>query len=335
MLIPRLASAHNSTPIQLYDLYIRRLNRRGGTAKGTARVITMIRDEMQIHTRGFAESLKLLVPREEYAIIVAGEESSDIPTALSNLMKLRERSDKINRANRKAFGTIATYYFLILATFWAVAKFSLPTLEPFARSRAQSPSTSQSFILTGAHWATGYGPILMTMIVIALLALIRLSFSRLTGPVRMRLEKFPPWSTYRATQGFIWLSTFLILVRSGQSETKVLRNQIEMAHPWLKERLVRIEELMTVHALLLPAALDACGFQFPSPDMIDEIANDWGGAEAGYDRMSESNELAADESEAAALRRAAIISATGTIIMWLLTGALTLASYTFISPHAN
>lgn len=64
--------------------------------------------------------------------------------------------------------------------------------------------------------------------------------------------------------------------------------------------------------------------------MIDDIANAWGGSTDGYDRLLASSKLWADDIEQAAIQRTEWLRTIGFTVMWIIAGALTFATDTFI-----
>ena len=331
MLIENLREDNGSPLEVLIELYVRHLSRRGMTGRATAEVLTALHDEMHDHSQSFARSIRPLISVPEFAIIDAGEKGGELPSALESLISQRERINRMNWAYLKVFGLIAFYAVMIFGTIYFMAIETVPMLVPFAHMMSRRPNTSQVFLLGLTGWVQSTGPIWVVSVVLLLAAVILASLSRVTGKTRLYLEYLPPWSTYRATQGYIWLSTFLILVRAGVAETQVLQDQIQHASPWLRERLVRIENLMSTHALLLPAALVESGLNFPSPGMVDEIAIRWGGKQSGDDRLAKASERWANGIERAALNRAQTVQYVGLLLVWIVTGALSYSSATFIS----
>ncbi|KXV34248.1 pilus biosynthesis protein PilR [Gluconobacter thailandicus] len=330
MMIPRLRDKNGTTPERLFEQYARRLRRRGIVGRSAATVVELLLEEMTEHARKLAPAMRPLIPADEFAIIDAGERSGDLAQALENLLEQRRRTANIVKANRKVALLLLAFIGLFGGTFWIIGKFAIPSLLPFAHAFSKRQTGSQQTLLAVTGWVTGTGPLWVISGVIVVCAVVFWSFRRLTGPLRLALEKIPPWSTYRAIEGYIWLSTYIILVRAGAPETSVLEDQMKTASPWLRERLSKLAELMGQHAYLFPVALEESGFQFPSPDMIDDIANAWGGSTDGYDRLLASSKLWADDIEQAAIQRTEWLRTIGFTVMWIIAGALTFATDTFI-----
>jgi len=328
MMVPRLREKNGLTPERLFAKYAQRLRRT--YRKATARIVERVLYEMTDEGRRLAASLRPVIPRDEYAIIHAGEVGGDIATALELLLDLRARTRRIVKATLRLYGTILVYAGLIFGTLYIMANYAIRPLEAFAKMSGGAPSSSQIWLMAATAWISGWGPTIVASLFALFVALTIASLTRLTGPVRVKLERFPPWSTYRAIQGYVWLATYIILVRAGRPETQVLEEQAERASPWLRERLSAIAELMGLHAKLFPVALEESGFHFPSPDMIDDIGNAWGGDDDAYERLLRSSRTWADEIEESALWRAETMKGVGMIVMYVLVAMLGLAINDFV-----
>ena len=101
---------------------------------------------------------------------------------------------------------------------------------------------------------------------------------RWRGRYRVRAEQFFPFSFYRDIQGYAWLMGFTALLRAGMADVQILKQQSDLANPWLKERL-RALWLRMEDGRSLPEALLAKGkggmpaFAFPNPNVIDDISS--------------------------------------------------------------
>jgi len=329
MMIPRLRESNGTTPERLLRRFAKRMQRRL-FGKGAAQAVELLRAEMLDGGKKFAPAFRPLIPADEYFIIDAGERAGDIATALELLVDLRGRTTKIMAATRKTYLTLAGFLLMLYGTIWAIAKYAIRNLVTFSQAASSTRTASQDFLIAATDWINGSGPAYVGAGLLLATAAVYASLRFLTGPMRLLLERLPPWSTYRAIQGYIWLATYIILVRSGRPETLVLQEQAEKASPWLRERLAAVAELMGQHARLFPAALEECGFNFPSPDIIDDIDDAWGGAEGGYDRLLISSRTWADEIERAALDRAEAVKTGGYLAMFVVSGLIAIAIDTFV-----
>ncbi|MFC0512078.1 MULTISPECIES: type II secretion system F family protein [Asaia] len=315
----------------MFEMYIKRLRRTYRYA--TARVVERAHYEMAFDGRKLAAALRPVIPNDEYAILHAGEIGGCLDTALELLLDMRARTRRIVNAVISMYATFVSYALMIFVTLYIVAQKAIVPLQTFAQATGQPPSTMKSILIAAADWTSGRGPMVAVGGALFCSVLMIASLTLLRGPLRVRLERFPPWSTYRAIQGYVWLSTYIILVRSGRPETKVLEEQAERASPWLRERLEAIAELMSEHARLLPVALEEAGYHFPSPDMIDDIGNAWIGASDAYDALLVKARLFAEEMEKSAVFWSQTFRGIGLLVMYGLALFIGMALNTFLPSN--
>lgn len=327
MMIPRLREGTGMTPERLFDLFAARLRRqkRIGAAQAVERVLYEMRDD----GKKLAAALKPLIPLDEYQLIEAGEDASDVASALELAVEMRERNGRIRWATLRCYGSMLFYVSLVFIALKVIAVWAMPALQQLAKLAKGPKSEMDQDLDALISFVNGNGALWCCAALLVAIALITASLTLLTGPLRTRLETLPPWSTYRNIQGYIWLSSFVALVRAGQPETRVLQRQIESASPWLRERLAALADRLSQHAMLLPQALEHCGFKFPSPDMIEDISNSWGGKDGGYDRLLRSSRTWAAEIERAAISRAKLIETLGMLFVQAVAGFISLAAMNY------
>jgi hypothetical protein len=108
--------------------------------------------------------------------------------------------------------------------------------------------------------------------------LIVYSLPRWRGRYRVKAEQYFPYSFYRDIQGYAWLMGFTALLRAGMADVQILKQQADLANPWLSERLRAIWWRMD-NGDSLPASLLAKGkggmppFGFPNPNVVDDICS--------------------------------------------------------------
>ena len=250
--------------------------------KSVCRVTDAMIGRLQ-HGETLTETLRPYIPDDEYMIIMAGEKAGTLPDALELLCESKSGSNAMLHASFKALAQPLLYLAVIYVFLYVMGTTILPGLinGPLA---PKTPSTSQKVLMVATSLATGwYGPILITVLVTSALVIWQ-SLSRLTGPLRVMLERIPPWSLYRDIQGFIWISSFLALVRAGVPDKDAVRLQSANASPWLRERLDAIYTNLTVRGMSFPDSLLETGLAFPSPRIMDDVEANWIN-KAGYDRL--------------------------------------------------
>ena len=299
-------------------LYARQMRRRG--KRSVPNILDSVRTRMDTKGLSFAEAIRPYVPADEYMMIVSGDKANDLPGALDLVCDVKTRIRKIMRAVRSALYQPASYLGVIVASLYIIANWVVPSLVMTA-STMKTDDTSLHILILASGFATGKMAIVSSATITTLLVALWLSLTRLTGPVRVFLERLPPWSTYRNVQGYVWLSGFIALVRAGMPDTEALQHQADTATPWLRERLDAILLNLGPQGRSLPEAMAFTGYNFPSPEMIDDIEASWGGKGA-YDRLLKNSQAWADTLEQQALSGAARARSIFSIVRMLLAGGL-------------
>lgn len=307
---------------RILRMYARQLRRRRRTS--VPRILERVLSRMTDKGLPFAEALRPYVPEDEYMMILSGEKAGDIASAMDLMCDIKTRTGRIMRAARSAAMQPLMYIAVIFIYLYAMAKMVIPTLLHGVGGKT-TQSTSQEVLVFAASLATGANAVLILGALLLVITAIWLSLTKLTGPLRVILERFPPWSIYRNIHGYIWISSFIALVRAGMTDTDALAHQMHGASPWLGERLAAILARLGPKGMSLPEAMEDSGFAFPSPEVIDDIEASWGGTGA-YERLLDSSRMWADEIEYATLAQAAAIKSIATTIMMLLAGAIIVAS---------
>jgi type II secretory pathway component PulF len=118
---------------------------------------------------------------------------------------------------------------------------------------------------------TAWAPALLVA-VLALAGLAIWSLPHWTGRLRLWAERLPPWNAYKAMVGAEWLIMLGGMLASGHKLVESLEHMQQCAHPWLRERVDAILEL--VHAgTKFGVALHRTGYQFPSREVVRVLAS--------------------------------------------------------------
>jgi type II secretory pathway component PulF len=118
---------------------------------------------------------------------------------------------------------------------------------------------------------TAWAPALLVA-VLALAGLAIWSLPHWTGRLRLWAERLPPWNAYKAMVGAEWLIMLGGMLASGHKLVESLEHMQECAHPWLRERVDAILEL--VHrGTKFGVALHRTGHQFPSREVVRVLAS--------------------------------------------------------------
>lgn len=207
------------------------------------------------------------IPYGERMIIQAGEDAGKLPENLVSLVRVVKSGRTIVRMvrNNLAYPIIV---FGVTAVFLYV--FGVKVVPEFARMSDPSKwhgAAKTLYLLSQVVQA--YGILALTLVVSFLIGII-LSLPRLTGELRVILDRFPPFSVYRLVQGSGFLLALAALLHGGRRVQDAFATLSESASPYLKERLdgflLGVNSGRTVGDAMLLS-----GYDFPSKEIIDDL----------------------------------------------------------------
>jgi type II secretory pathway component PulF len=107
---------------------------------------------------------------------------------------------------------------------------------------------------------------------IGLICVVVWSLPNWTGELRIRADRFPPWSVYRLTVGVVWLYTLSIFMRSKIQISHIFNDMLssEASTPYLRERVQAILE-NSHEGESFGDALHASGMNFPDAVLVDDL----------------------------------------------------------------
>ncbi|MBO1326271.1 hypothetical protein K2X14_14225 [Acetobacter sp. TBRC 12305] len=284
----------------------------------TARVLRQIEERIRAEALALPFAIRPFVPADEFLMLRAGDQASDLPGALRRICDTKERTQRIMAAVRKISGAPLGYIAINIGFIAYLAAKVFPSLQTLSEQNHTQSVSLRTMILI-SHYATVPVAILGLVLLVLMIALVIYSLPRLTGRARLYLEYLPPWSTYRDVQAYLWITGFISYLMIGTPDTEALKIQMYEASPWLRERLSKFESLMIRESLPLPAAMEEAGFRFPSADIIDDIDESWGG-EADYERILSLSKSWIVDIEERAVEQATAIKILATTITILISG---------------
>ena len=204
----------NASVDRILRMYSRQQKRRRRSS--VPRLLDRVLTRMTEQGLPFAEALRPYIPDDEYMMILSGERAGDIGSAMDLVCDIKTRTGRIMRAARSAAFQPLMYIVVLFIYLYAMAKMVIPSLLHGVPGQ-HAASTSQDVLVFAANLATGANAFIILGSLIATVVAVWLSLTRLTGPLRVVLERMPPWSIYRNIQGYIWISSFIALVRAGMT----------------------------------------------------------------------------------------------------------------------
>ena len=209
--------------------------------------------------QSLASSMHGWISLPEELIIQAGEQSDRLASALDDALQ----ADGAARGIRKAIlGGLAYPFALFMALIFTLWGFSTEIVPTFATILPPERWTGNAATMYAvSQFITTWFP-LIAMIAGGLVAAAILSLPILTGPVRPYLDKLPPWSVYKISQGASYMIAMRGFISAGASIPDALRNMLKTGNPYFRERVAATLARINMGRNLGEAMLEA-GYNFP------------------------------------------------------------------------
>lgn len=215
-------------------------------------------------------ALRAWIPVDEVLIISGAESAGHVDTAFELLLQAKDRTSNVRRSMVSAFTTPVVYLVAVYGLLWAIGMYFLPSIQnAMPESKAQGMGAA---LYAMGNLATSLWMLLPIVIIACSVSWILWALPNWVSVYRKIADRFYPFNFYRDIQGYVWLLTFASMLQAGMSDTKILLDQSRLGSPWLNQRLVAIRRRM-VNGEGLASALQNVRFNFPSPEMIDDITS--------------------------------------------------------------
>ncbi len=205
------------------------------------------------------------VPDNDRIVIEAG--SGNLPQALASACLLHESQKEIKTA---LIGGLAYPCILVMIAFAFLIVFGLQVIPQF------------ELILPKEEW-TGLGAqmgmmsdfvrsfmIPLIVLLFVMICVLIWSMPRWTGPTRVRMERWPPFSIYRLVAGSGFLLSMAALIRSGVKTTSALEMLRRDSTPWYDERMSKTLAHVK-NGNSLGDALHKTRLHFPDPETVNDL----------------------------------------------------------------
>ena len=204
----------------------------------------------------------------EQMIIEAGEQNDNLANSLSDALEANDASSKI-------FKTIASgvLYPIILmivqiGMYYGFSTEVVPTLSEVVPPETWTGNPHIMYVIS--QFIVSWLPLLIILLVGTIIAIV-FSLSHLTGPTRPYLDKMPPYSIYKVTQGASFMISLRGFLSAGMAIPEALRRMKKVSNPYSTERIEAILARVNMGRNLGQAMLDA-GNNFPDDEIATEIA---------------------------------------------------------------
>ena len=234
----------------------------------------------------FSDCLKGWAPSRERLMLSVGD-VSDLESALLNLIKVTEGSTRMIRPIVSAIAYPSFLLMMSVLILYAIGVYMVPPMLDAAPNPRWTGTAKTLIDLSEwiqANWLIAFSifPILAIIIYITI--------GIWTGPVRVKIDRCPPWSLYKIFTGITWLLALSALVKGGVPVSVALTSLRRDSNKYLKEKidgaLFHIK-----NGDNLGQALDKAGYEFPDKQIItdlkiyseldnfeealDKLANEW------------------------------------------------------------
>ncbi|WP_313025491.1 type II secretion system F family protein [Pseudomonas lopnurensis] len=248
--------------------------------------VSIICDRVAMNVRSgksFADSCRTHFPYDETSLIATGEEAGNLVEAFQDCVRIIEVRQRISRLVRSIVVLPTLTWGLMWALLYVIAMWMVPSMT--RRSDPDTFTGIPALLYQLSQVVSHYGwliiVVIVGMILISVLTLPRfcgleltptspvwkIQVSRLLQGARLRLERIPPWSIYKALHGSIFLLNMAVMLRAGINQLDALDTLKRSATPWLRERLDAIHYGVS-SGKNFGQALRLAGHQFPDPMAI-------------------------------------------------------------------
>ena len=217
--------------------------------------------------RSFGRAVREWVPPGDRIILEAGEESGRLDQALENALFIQGSSRKIKSA---IVGGLAYPALLMALAMGFMVMFGLWIVPAFEDVVPRQKWTGTAAKMAGVADFVNTWMLPTVLTFLALCGLVVWSLPRWTGPIRIKLDKYPPWSLYRLMQGSGFMLSMSALVRAGVQIPEILRILARGAPPRFQERMQATLRYVS-NGINIGEALHKTGYNFPDVDTVKDL----------------------------------------------------------------
>lgn len=267
-----------------------------------------------------SKAMESWVPEGERMLISAGESSGSIEASLISVCKGIKSKQQVKSSIIGAVAYPILLSFVTVGILWVFGTKVIPQLARVSKPETWQGTAKGLYVMSNVvqDWTI---PILLAIVVIAIL--IALSMPKLTGKLRVYLDKIPPWSIYRMWIGGDFITSLASLQKAGTPLEKSLLELRTNSSDYLRERLdSAIRGLRS--GLNLGESLAKSGHGFPDPEVVDDISTyaSLSGFDAALEQVSDDWLESGIESiqSQAKLMNGISIMFMGVVIAWIASG---------------
>lgn len=217
--------------------------------------------------RKISDVVKPWVSTEESMLIMSGEQSGTLDSALTSVVKVSNAKAQINSA---VLAGVMYPFFLIILAFGVLYLFGYKIIPAFTKAArgdawygvARLMIDTSSFVRNWLHW--------VALFVVILVVAFFVSLPRWNSRARIAFDRYPPYSIYRVMQGSSWLIALSALVQAGVRIESAMEQLAQGASAWSMARTAAALKGLRA-GRNLGESLEKSGYEFPDPEIISDI----------------------------------------------------------------
>lgn len=221
------------------------------------------------HAKNLTTAFVGYAPFDELMLIESAESSGNLAQGFELAVKVVEAKVKIRKALVSALAYPLMLFLLVIVLLIVISTMVIPNFALISDPNTWQ-GTAYALYLISDLISSPLG-VSVGIAFLLFICCIIYSLSHLTGELRTKLDKFPPYSLYRLTVGATWLFTFSTLMKAGKLQIDILENMVksETSSAYLKDRVQRI--LDNFIGKKFGEALSLAGMDFPEAELVDDL----------------------------------------------------------------
>jgi type II secretory pathway component PulF len=247
----------------LHELYMVWSDKGRKPSEGLALIAKKCHTEVA-NGKTLGQALEKWVPSQEVSLINAGERSGGLVQAFADAIRIIQAGQRIKSAILSATVYPAVLMSITGLLLWIIATKMVPKMALMSNPDNWPGAAYALHIISDI--VTDYG-LAIVISIIVLLSLISYSLPRLTGSIRIFLDRTPIYSTYRMLHGSTFLLNIAVMLRANVLLKDALQLISDNANPWMKERVMAAHYGISIGGNL-GVALDRAGHRFPDKKAV-------------------------------------------------------------------
>lgn len=251
---------------QIYEKLIYIYTRRGKEPNDAIGLVLQECSSLLQGGASLANSLAEWIPEQERSVIEACTLAGSPQEGFLKAEKIASNTSRIKKSMLVTTFIFWFMNFILLAILTIVCSMIIPIIIetiPLERWSLSQKTVYYIYMFISNYW------FIAIAILILILYLIYNSLPRWTGPIRFKIDKFPPYSFYRQMQGATFITNVAAMLSSGISlEDSLIKIRDGSNSAWLKERIDAAISGLNNGEGNLGDALDVSGYEFPSESAI-------------------------------------------------------------------